>query len=1011
MILLNFKIRSMFQNKKQKSKALKSKVKGNIEYRKDSNKPSIYKNKRLNIGIVIGSVLFIIGLIGILVLIVLNILNINKEKDVIKIEGVNSENVNDLTKQLIYVSGEGLSSDYYSPSLNLIFKYPSDKFSVTEGVDRIYISPKMQYNTGSYLMIYEKDNADITQKFISKYQKLYDNLEVLKNEKDENGIVVIELKYQTESYLKDKEMDEIYRKIIIREVESKYVIVDINETNGQNTIDAYFEEYKKILKSVDLNPENIEPNITVYVSVPKATIDFNKLKWNINTQNETSFSISFRSHDYEENEDLKDSTTSFSLSSYNLPGGKSEEALALLATNELKYVKENYEDRKFEVLNELEKIEIDGNTFYLIQYKYSNILDKTVIITNYYGYNTDASAMIYIIIQYPDEESIGQVEVSNLVSDLKFNDESLSDLPQTGTSIEIEKATLLGKPSVVHIFNRSCVDLKFESSSGLIYAYGKTYELCSAGLGSGFFINKDGYIITNAHVAAYNSIDIAIDGLLIGYDPGDLYDALYKDIISYFIQQYPDLTIDNEVMKQIEYAMIIMIVEGNKEGYVSITNPRYENYVQTDTPYDFDIYKYDLKDKSKYLETEIVAKRDIQSFYEKLYEQEVEKKEVGFTIPDLALIKIKNINSQVYPTLKIIDQNNVSGGMSIFVIGFPGTAENKMIFSEESTIIPTITKGTISAVKPSYQNAYDLVQIDASISNGNSGGPIISNNGEVVGVATYGLSLEESADFNAGVSIEEVVKLLDENNISNDLGDITNSINSGIDDLGSEYYKWAIEDFEKAKSINSKLSDLLDPLINIAKEKIDKGEDKTPVLVIGGINIEKNELVIFICVVVCIVLGLTILVILTILKKISKRKESRILKEGIQTDIRYNQPIQPSQVQNYPSVQSVPNKQNTQVPNSNTYSQTTNNQNIDNTQVSGEINDSKDIQNPIIKPESNVNSNIQVNQQTVNTNEPGIIQNKNQSSISNSNSSPQQGVQPNNQLNNDQNQPNTPLSP
>src|SRR5690606_29492140 len=93
---------------------------------------------------------------------------------------------------------------------------------------------------------------------------------------------------------------------------------------------------------------------------------------------------------------------------------------------------------------------------------------------------------------------------------------------------------------------------------------------------------------------------------------------------------------------------------------------------------------------------------------------------------------------------------------------------------------------------------YNLIQIDTSVSGGNSGGPILNRNGEVVGLTTYKISQGNSADFNAGVSVDELTKMVKENKISLALGDVSGYITSGVSKYEKAYYKLAVSDFKKA---------------------------------------------------------------------------------------------------------------------------------------------------------------------------------------------------------------------
>jgi hypothetical protein len=203
--------------------------------------------------------------------------------------------------------------------------------------------------------------------------------------------------------------------------------------------------------------------------------------------------------------------------------------------------------------------------------------------------------------------------------------------------------------------------------------------------------------------------------------------------------------------------------------------------------------------------------------------------EAGIETPDLALLKVDGLSSSEYPVLKLADPDTMSIGSEISAIGFPGSADNRTLYSNEAASIATITKGNISAKKPSFDNSFDLIQIDASISQGNSGGPIVNGSGEVVAVTTYNTNAGtgESSDFNAGVSVEEVISLVRKNSVNLEAGAYNEHLEQGLVDFSEKYFESAKENFEKAVDLYEPANDVLSPLIKIAQSKIQAGEGLT----------------------------------------------------------------------------------------------------------------------------------------------------------------------------------------
>lgn len=88
---------------------------------------------------------------------------------------------------------------------------------------------------------------------------------------------------------------------------------------------------------------------------------------------------------------------------------------------------------------------------------------------------------------------------------------------------------------------------------------------------------------------------------------------------------------------------------------------------------------------------------------------------------DAAVLKIDGAGFQ---TLPLAEAREVAIGQEILVLGFPfGTGRGLESF--------TVTRDIISALRPSEV----LVQIDAAVNPGNSGGPVVNRRGQVVGLA------------------------------------------------------------------------------------------------------------------------------------------------------------------------------------------------------------------------------------------------------------------------------------
>lgn len=870
----------------------KSSKKQNKKSKKSPNKKMTSKK---DIFKYIGIALVAIGIIGVLAAGYFVVQKETKQDDLkIKVEGVDAEVAEELNSQLIYASEEGLS-DYYSPELDVLFKYSKDEYSIVDGFESVMVTPSGFDKAGVYAKVSLLETSDVFGYYKDYYKDLYQELKVV----DENDQKLV-ISYKVDSYVEGEDKKKIYRTFAYKKKDDKYLGVDIKENEKTEVTQNILPDILEIIENAEVSPENLASEVEYTVKDPSVKVSFDRSKWEVTNQTDSALSITFRSS-LEDNEDLKYFTTSFSM--YTWENTSSSFDLESEIQSQVEYAKENYSDKGLKFIKESGQEEIDGQTFYFTNYKYTYLgdeLDKKVLM----GRREENSEVIRIIIIKPTIESNGAKEIEKVLESMSFEKVESSGSESKNilgtSSVEIDKAVIKGKPAVTHIFNKTCVSLKVGNIQGFSNTSGRTYDLCFAGFGSGSFIHKDGYILTNAHVGAPNpkdiyfeAVDISLEAEFNGQavpalDPDELVLNVLKDLVGYYQNKYPDAS-DYKIMSYVEEGSLNLlwnfVFSEDMSDFVEITEVDYENYVQIDEPFQLDATTFELENKDNFYEAEIVAFRDINSKF-KLGQDLYEGKEAGFSVPDLAVLKVNGEDTS-FPAVKLEDADIMNTGDDIVVIGFPGSAENEAIFSSESTVIPTVTNGTISAIKPSFNNVYDLIQIDASTSHGNSGGPILNGEGNLVGVLTYGINADkqETADFNAGVSVKEAKKLLEENNISNEIGEINQKVDEGLDQFDKKYYKWAKESFQEAIELNSSVEGMLRPLIKIAERKIEQGEDETPFFTFGDYNLSKTELIILICAAACVVVGVLLVLLSFIGRLFSKNRsgDSPVRGSGNQT--------------------------------------------------------------------------------------------------------------------------------
>lgn len=121
-------------------------------------------------------------------------------------------------------------------------------------------------------------------------------------------------------------------------------------------------------------------------------------------------------------------------------------------------------------------------------------------------------------------------------------------------------------------------------------------------------------------------------------------------------------------------------------------------------------------------------------------------------VKDLALIKINNPRTALRPIN--ISRKVPAIGSQVHAIGHPDLE------------VWTYTTGYISQIREEYEWSYkddfehmaNVYQTQTPIAEGNSGGPLLNNHGNLVGINTFGDSENDFQNFS--VTVDEIIKFL-----------------------------------------------------------------------------------------------------------------------------------------------------------------------------------------------------------------------------------------------------------
>ena len=135
------------------------------------------------------------------------------------------------------------------------------------------------------------------------------------------------------------------------------------------------------------------------------------------------------------------------------------------------------------------------------------------------------------------------------------------------------------------------------------------------------------------------------------------------------------------------------------------------------------------------------------------------------TEKDIAIIKLPSATDK-RTALSIRSSSEVEVGETVYALGYPGTANVGQGFKTFDQDDITLTRGVISKKMTPNFSTYSAFQMDTYISGGNSGGPLVDENGFVVGINSAGIEASGiDIGMNYAIVTDELIKILDSERI------------------------------------------------------------------------------------------------------------------------------------------------------------------------------------------------------------------------------------------------------
>jgi serine protease Do len=355
------------------------------------------------------------------------------------------------------------------------------------------------------------------------------------------------------------------------------------------------------------------------------------------------------------------------------------------------------------------------------------------------------------------------------------------------------------KPAVVLVWGSAHAEIEVVGPWDDYKGIEDLSEILVAGLeadaswsGSGFLISQDGYLVTNGHVVQFFHED----------NEEQIQRELFYLALTPFFAAIEERWRQGIMVEQEQWGLepgsdIGGMTEDKKIAIMQQLLP----HARIELTKNLDVY---TQNWHRY-------PAEVKEYSPPIYALEGKASVPGLTLEtgkDVAILKIEGRDLPVVP---IGESDQMQIGDPIHAAGYPAIATFNDYLDPESEVEASFTGGQISSLKIDVKGSR-LLQFDAAVAGGNSGGPMFNDRGEVIGMTTMGAG----ESFNYAVPTSVIIEFVRASGVTPQAGLFNRAWKEALDNYYAGEYGASVPGFDQVLRIMPELPDAM----NLRREAI-----------------------------------------------------------------------------------------------------------------------------------------------------------------------------------------------